>query len=433
MSGPFSKLTRRRRTVGAFLALAASLASIEGVAQNRRSDYELPPINYSSRKPDDAVARLLERIAASQAGFGGSDLHILREVLRELQVPVESQIVVFSRTSMQGGLINARNPRALYFSDSVYVGWVPGGLIEVAAVDAELGPIYYGFDPQDARDARRTFVRETSCLRCHGGSTGRDIPALFARSVIANERGLLVGGREFGLMDDTMPFEQRWGGWYVTGYSGSVPHRGNAFGREREGGVEFVPSEWRPAELSEYFDPSGYLADTSDIGALLVFQHQLTMHNVLTRASHRSHRALAETLAEDERQSVLQSVAEEVVDHLLFRDSAPLPAGVVVGDAFRRAFMEDARRTAAGASLKDFAGGGRLFAQRCSFLIHSDSFAALPGALKEIVFGRLHTALTESGPAERYAYLEPDERGRILAILGETHPEAREAFRRHGR
>jgi len=395
----------------AFLATA-------GQAQSRRSAYELPPIQYSSRKPNDAVAHLLKRIEGHEVSFKGTDAEILRAVLRELSIPVESQIVVFSKTSMQGGLIEPGNPRALYFSDSIYVGWVPGGLIEVASIDSELGPIYYSLDPQDARNDRRTFVRETSCLRCHGGDTGREIPSLIARSVVATESGEIAAGQTFKLTDDATPFAERWGGWYVTGYTGTANHLGNAFGSE--------PSSKRPLDLSEFFDTSRYLAATSDAGALLVFQHQVTMHNVLTRASHRSRRALMEA-DPDATQAVLAAVAEEVVDHLLFRDAAVLPGGIAISDAFRQAFASNTPRTAEGKSLKDFSNGDRLFANRCSFLIYSESFSALPAPLKALIYARLHTALSTS--EERYSYLEADERQSILSILDETLPEAREAFR----
>ncbi|MEK7951224.1 hypothetical protein [Luteolibacter soli] len=406
-----------------FCFLAASLAA--GNAQTRKSAYELPPIQYSSRKPDDAVARLLKKIEAHEVSFKGTDAEILRAVLQELNVPVESQIVVFSKTSLQGSLIDPRNPRALYFSDSIYVGWMPGGLIEVASIDAELGPIYYSLDPQDARNDRRTFVRETECLRCHGGETGREIPSLIARSVAATERGETVAGQAFQLTDDATPFAQRWGGWYVTGYTGMADHLGNAFNNQPNP----TPSPIRPTDLTEFFDTSKYLAATSDAGALLVFQHQVTMHNVLTRASHRSRRALMEAAADPEAtQSPLASIADEVVDHLLFRGAAPLPGGIEISETFREAFSSNTPRTSDGDSLKDFSNSDRLFANRCSFLIYSESFSALPSPLKTLIFERLHTALQGGTAGERYAYLEPEERRKILAILNETLPEAREAF-----
>ena len=425
--------------VGTAIAITANATQAQGLPE-----YERPPINYSQTAPKDAVARLLKRIATREATLTGSDNEILRAVLRELNVPVESQVVVFSRTSLQAGLIRPNHPRALYFSDSVYVGWVPGGLIEVAAIDNELGPVFYAFDPQDAREARRTFVRESSCLRCHGGTAASDIPRLFERSLFTTEKGEPLSRHGSELVDDGTPFERRWGGWYVTGYLGKQNHRGNAFGLERGEQLEFSPSEKRPMDVSGYFDASKYLTTTSDVVALLVFQHQLAMHNSLTRAGYNYRRALADQQSQQKSGSgpatsepayesikgVFENAATDVVDHLLFRNAAPLPEGIAGTETFRRTFATDTRRSRKGDALKDFSLRGRLFANRCSFLIYSDSFKALPTPLKDRILDGLYVALHDDDPKGRYAYLEQEERHRIFEVLGETLPEAEEHFRR---
>lgn len=435
---------RRPHRAAAWFAGAALAVGVTGMRAAAPPDYERAPIHYSRSAPQDAVARLLARLDRGEIVLRGSDHEILRAVLRELKIPIESQLLVFSRTSLQGGLIRPDTPRALYFSDSAYAGWIPGGLIEVAAIDAALGPVFYAFDPQDARDARRTFVRETSCLRCHGGAATRGIPGLVAHSLFTAQDGEPVGRGRRALVDDATPFAERWGGWYVTGYTGGVPHRGNAFARERDDNVAFTPSDLRPADLTATFDTSRYLAATSDVVAHLVFEHQLAMHNSLTRAAHRTRLILdrQQTLqksasapvtagpVDENAQSVFATAAEDVLDHLLFRDAAPLPEGVRGGDAFRRAFATDAPRSASGDTLKDLSLQGRLFANRCSFLIHSESFAALPASLKDRILDRLSAVLHGTDPSDRYAYLEKEEKRRILAVLNATHPEARRHFQK---
>jgi hypothetical protein len=405
-------------------------------------DYERPPIAYSRTAPQDAVAQLRDRLARGEIALRGSDEEILRAVLRALRIPPDSQLLVFSRTSLQAGLIRPAHPRAIYFSDSAYVGWVPGGLIEVAAIDPALGPVFYGFDPQDARDGRRTFVRETSCLRCHGGSVVRDIPGLFAGSPFTAADGEPLSPRGREIMDDTTPFARRFGGWYVTGYTGTAPHRGNAFAREAGGRIEFTPSDQRPADLAATLDTSPYLTASSDIVASLVFAHQLALHNSLTRAAQRTrlilehqqarqraaHEPVTPEPVDESALNVVATAAEDVLDHLLFRDAAPLPDGVRGGDAFRHAFAADARRSSAGDALKDLSLHGRLFANRCSFLIYSDSLAALPAPLKNRILDRLAAVLRDADPSGRYAYLEADEKRRILAVLGETYPDAGRHF-----
>lgn len=407
-------------------------------AQNT-PDYEQPPVRYSASTPQDAVAQLQRRLSSGGIAFTGDDRAILERVLRELKVPVESQILVFSKTSLQRGRINPSRPRALYFSDSAYVGWVPGGLIEVTAIDPQLGPVFYSFDPQEARGAPRTFVRDSDCLRCHGGTFVRDIPGVFARSVIPSDTGepLLRHGSE--IVDDETPFEKRWGGWYVTGYTGAQNHRGNVFGSEQGDQLVFNLTDQRPTELSDFFDPTRYLARTSDVVALLVFEHQMAMQNSLTRAAHSTRkmleyqRSLQKTFGDpftdeptyDSVKSVINGAVEEVVDHLLFRRAAGLPAGVVGSEAFRRAFRAEAPRSQAGHALKDFQLRDRIFEQRCSFLIYSEMFAALPAQLKTRVLDRLQAALRDEDPRGRYAYLEPAEKRRIYDILVETHADAK--------
>lgn len=402
-------------------------------------DYEQPPVSYSASTPQDAVAALQRRLTAGALAFIGDERTILRAILVELGVPFESQVLVFSKTSLQRGRITPSRPRALYFSDAAYVGWVPGGLIEITTIDNRLGPIFYSFDPQEARGAARTFVRDSDCLRCHGGTFVRGVPGVFARSVIPSETGepLLRHGSE--IVDDETPFENRWGGWYVTGYSGPTNHRGNVLGAEQGDRLVFDLSDKRPVELSSFFDTTPYLTDTSDVVALLVFEHQMAMQNSLTRAAHSARkmreyqRALQKTFGDPETdepaydsvKSVINGAVENVLDHLLFRHAAPLPAGVVGSESFRRAFVEGAPRNRAGDALKDFHLRGRLFKNRCSFLIYSEMFAELPAPLRNRILDRLHSALRDSDAAGRYAYLEKDERQRIYDILLETHPLAR--------
>lgn len=418
--------------------LCLSFLTSAALAQNV-PDYEQPPVSYSATRPADAAARLQVRLETGELKLAGDEREILRTVLRELQVPVESQIVVFSKTSLQRGRIRPDQPRALYFSDSVYVGWVPGGLIEIAAVDPQLGPVFYSFETRPGRGEKHAFVRDSDCLRCHGGTFVRDVPGVFARSVVPSTSGepLLRHGSE--VVDDQTPFEHRWGGWYVTGYTGEKNHRGNAFGTEQGDRLDFPLSDRRPAELGDFFDTSRYPAGTSDVVALLVFEHQMAVQNALTKAAHSCRRMLeyqrslqktfkdpvTDEPAYDSVKSVFRSAVEDIVDVLLFRGAAPVPPGVAGSEAFRRTFTAAAPRSPAGHSLKDFQLRDRLFAQRCSYLIYSETFAALPAQLKVRVLDRLHGVLHGDDPRGRYAYLEAGEKQRIVEILTATHPEAK--------
>ncbi len=403
------------------LSLASTLLASIGTgalsmhAAQRVPDYELPAIKYMQSTPDDAVAQLQRRIDAGELAFKENGRELLLAVLKALNVPVESQTLVFSRTSLQKELISPSTPRALYFSDEVYVGWVPGGLIEVAAIDPVLGPIFYHFRANTDPGVRRTFVRDGSCLMCHGYFFIRDIPSLMVLSGMPDKDGDFLPRSDFNLVDDATPFEKRWGGWYVTGYTGAKDHLGNAFGTGEGKAVDMPPNQTRPAELSEFFDTSHYPAATSDMANLLIMEHQLAIHNVITKASQnmRLGRPVSEFM---------------FVDNLLFSRAAQLSDGIVKNDAFVEAFSADARRSQAGDSLKDLQLDGRLFRNRCSFLIYSDSFLALPSSLKTRIYRALFDALHTTDPTSRYAHLEEDEKIRIYSILMETHPEARRHF-----
>jgi DNA-directed RNA polymerase subunit F len=403
--------------------------------------FEQPPINYSATRPNDAVTRLQTRLATGALKLAGNEREILAGVLRELNVPVESQVLVFSKTSLQHQRISPDRPRAIYFSDTCYVGWLPSGLMEIAALDPVLGPVFYKADFNAAgTGAPPKIARDNDCLRCHGGTFVRDIPGLLVRSLHTDAAGemLLQGGSE--LVDYRTPFTNRWGGWYVTGRHGTTLHRGNVFTQVKDG--QLVADFQRGANvtsLEDFFDASRYLTNSSDIVALLVLEHQTAMQNQITRAGmvcrrmleyqQTLQRELKETstndLAYDSVRSVFNSAVQDLVDDLLFYKEAALPAGLAGDAAFQKAFQRDAVRTRAGRSLKDFSLAGHLFQNRCSHLIYSETFLALPPQLKRRVYERLSQVLQSAESHPRYAYLDKEERARIVDILRETHPELR--------
>lgn len=403
--------------------------------------YEQPPINYSQTKPRDVVTGLQARIASGQVPIGKNGREIVQTLLRELHIPVASQLLVYSKTSLQRQRIRPSHPRALFFTDTCYVGWVPSGLIEVTAIDPLLGPIFYSLDPTAVEiNAQHVLVRDADCLRCHGGNFVRGIPGVFARSVFTDDEGepILRLGTE--MVDFRTPFTNRWGGWYVTGKHGNALHRGNVMSREIDNQlvVDFRLGA-NITDLSRFFDPREYLTNGSDIVALLVFEHQLAMQNTLTRASLNCRRMLdyqanlqrgfKETVTEEpvyeSVKHVFDSAARELVDDLLFKDEAQLPEGIEGSPAFQNAFTAHAPRASNGNSLKDFHLQGHLFKNRCSYLIYSDAFRLLPKPLMRLVRERLAQALGTADPDPRYAYLGAEERARIAQILGETLPDLR--------
>ncbi len=426
-----------RKTFAILTMLLITLLAGNKAGAQGEELYERPPINYSSAPARDAMAQLQARVAAGALKWTGSGKEIVQRLLQELRIPPESQMLVFSKTSFQRQIISPDRPRAIYFSDASYVGWVPGGLVEIATIDPQLGPIFYSLNPNVAEPHP---VRDSNCLSCHGGIFVRGIPGVFARSVFTSDTGepLFRFGSE--VVDFRTPFTNRWGGWYVTGKHGKALHRGNVLAQDKDGQlvVNFKRGA-NVADLSDLVATKPYLAPGSDIVALLVFEQQTAVQNTITRASLDCRRMLAyqrnlqlelkepvtDDLTYDSVRHVFEGAAEDVVDDLLYKGEAPLPDGLEGAAAFQSAFRVNVPRATDGSSLKDFQLAGHLFKNRCSYLIYSDCFLALPTELKKRVYARLVRALHPTNPDPRYAYLETEERIRISNILKQTHPELR--------
>src|SRR5262249_38746644 len=87
-----------------------------------------PAINYSKASLDNVVADLNKKLQDGTIKFTfDSSSGYLKSALEALQLPVDSQLLVFSRGSLQGRRIGEQNPRALFFNDRVALGWVRGG------------------------------------------------------------------------------------------------------------------------------------------------------------------------------------------------------------------------------------------------------------------------------------------------------------------
>ncbi|MGA2717202.1 MAG: hypothetical protein ABSG41_29330, partial [Bryobacteraceae bacterium] len=117
---------------------------------------------------EDPVAALSLRIEQGTAQLSFDRTYgYLPALLEALHVPVESQMAVFSKTSIQSLRIEPSNPRVLYFNDSVAVGWVRGGFIELAAQGPTKGIQFYVL--QQRPDERLTHRED--CLNCHKSGT----------------------------------------------------------------------------------------------------------------------------------------------------------------------------------------------------------------------------------------------------------------------
>ncbi|MFC7336688.1 hypothetical protein ACFQY0_05835 [Haloferula chungangensis] len=388
--------------------------------------WDLPPIRYSDTPAGDPLATLAAKLENGEIALEGeTPLEKLKFVLETLGVPESSQILVFSKTSKQIGKITPSNPRSLYFSDDTYVGYVPGGEIEVIAEDPVLGPIFYLIDLDHASGFE--VMRDTNdCMSCHGTTRTENVPGLVVRSVFPDESGHSLLHLGTTAVTHSTPIELRWGGYYVTGNS-AFPHLGN---RTYVDEASTKPEHQSLVDLSDRIDPRKYLRKTSDVVALVVIEHQCRMHNLLTAASMRYRRAqfLGRVIDPegnpDDGQAgrIADQMAERVVDELLFKDEADLGDGLEGDGAFQRDFEAAYPRTKSGDSLADFKLYRRIFKNPCSYMIYSKPFRALPARVKKAVLARLRLALSDED-REVAPHLKVSEKERIREILDETLPE----------
>lgn len=388
---------------------------------------------------EDRVFSLIKKLQAGESlPINQTDeQEFLKDLLSRLDVPVASQVLVFSKTSMQKSQINPRHPRALYFSDDLYVAWVQGGFVEAIAHDPDAGPLFYLIERTPSAPAPRITSSE-DCLSCHEGTRTRNVPGVLVRSLFIDPTGQPIHAAGSYLTDHASPLEKRWGGWYVTGQHGDLRHMGNTLASwlRDEQKVQFDSEAGANLDsLEGLIDTAPYLRKGSDIVALMVLEHQVGMINRLTEAeryfqnSFRVSRSLypdleeATTLAEltGTPLSVATSYAEKIVGYMLFRDEAVLPEGGIDGDpSFQEAFQKNRRPSKASHALKDFHLGTRLFKNRCSYLIYSDAFRALHPALRDAVYHRLWTVLEGEDASGDFDHLGPSERQRIQGILRDT-------------
>src|SRR6478672_3334545 len=267
-----------------FLGLSCLIAGSNVYAADSRPGIYNPLHEYDTRPVDDRFTRFLadwDAERTSDLDLSG-DLPFLQSLLKQLDVPVSSQMLVFTATSLQKGLISARNPRALYFNDDTYVGFVPRGRVEVISLDPTLGGVFYIFDR--LQPGRRPIARRSNeCMNCHAPRHMDNVPGLVIESVIPG----LTGGGERAFRREqsghSIPIADRFGGWHLTGTGESMPHNwANQLLLRKNGEASEVPNP--PGERC---DLTRYPLPTSDLLAQLLHEHQVGFVNRSLQAGYR--------------------------------------------------------------------------------------------------------------------------------------------------
>lgn len=382
--------------------------------------FEEDHIQYGKTAATGPIQKLQNRLDVGQVTLEWDErFGYLRSLLGALQVPESSQMLVFSKTSFQRDRISPANPRAVYFNEDVYVGYVPGSpVLEFSMADPRLGGVFYTLD--NRRTNRVRFVRTDNCLECHAGAKTMGVPGHLIRSFVTDENGvqdLLSGGE---VITHRTPLAERWGGWFVTGQHGSQIHRGNLVGSGDHARQlkepNFVGNRISLADLPSQFDVGRYPKGTSDIVALMVMEHQAHMHNFLTRLQYEA----TIQLKAYGHCNYIKSPLEAFLRYLLFTEEIPLTAPISGSPEFVAAFQKDGVRDSKGRSLREFDLKRRTFRYPCSYLIHSEAFRALPTELKTRIYHRLWAILNGEDESPEWARLTQSDRRAVLEILTET-------------
>ncbi len=382
-----------------------------------------PAIQYAHAPADDAVTRLQARIASGKAKleYQPGSLGYLPSLLQNLDVNPDSQSLVFSKTSFQAAKISPSNPRALFFNDNVVVGSVRGGdVLELAALDPRQGMVFYTLGAE--KSDQPTFVRRDSCLQCHHGPATLGIPGLLIGSVYPDASGMPSSRMGNPTTDDTTPIQKRWGGWYVTGTTGGMSHMGNAVARDpRAPDVLDEHGAQNLTSLKGKFDFTGYLAQTSDLVALMVMEHQTRAVNLMIRAGWDQRIAERDGKASDPQTvAKIDADVDALVRYLMFSGEANLYDPVEGVSTFTKTFQAQGPRDKQGRSLRDFDLQKRMFRYPLSFMIYTEAFDDMPEAVREKVYRRVYDVLTGKNQDQAFAKLTAADRQSILEIVRET-------------
>ncbi len=398
--------------IGILFLLATLLTAPSAEAAKRLRGFEKPPHNYWQHAPQDRFTKIKAALETGKVPLDrSSEKAFVVSLLNALEISPATQTLVYSTTSLQLSRISPRNPRALYFNEDVYVGWVPRGQIEIASIDPALGGIFYIFDiPRGPAPIR--IERSARCFNCHAEFENGRVPGLLLKSVVPGPGGGSLESFHSDTTGHSIPLKDRFGGWHLTGKHGIAQHWGNMVGT------------LSPAGLKKFANPPGkqfrwetYPVTTSDVLAHLLHEHQIGFVNRAIKATYDTRAALAA----GDAKAMIAKHAALLTRYLLFADEAKFPTGGIGGDALlTKDFAKRARRTKVGLSLRDFDLRTRMFKHRCSYMIHSAAFTGLPAPLKQQVFASLREALNPAKPHPASAHLPAAEKRAIAGILSAT-------------
>lgn len=438
-----------RRTLGLLATATVLMGASTPPVDSARATSSTTPTGAKSQVDTasrDAILRLQTRIDAGEVLFRfDSTLGYLPSLLRALKIPPSSQGLIFSRTSLQTDLIAPWSPRAVYFNDDVYIGYVPEStFLEVAVVNPAGGATFYTLN-QDAHSPPKFLHEPNGCSQCHLSRATSDVPGFVMLSTLADRDGYAITPVQNGSTTDATAIEKRFGGWYVTGTHGTSGHSGNVIApklysevADKEQYLKEINlnAESARTDLNDKVSTTRYIARYSDIVALMVLVHQTSVHNLITVVHREGIKAQAEQLVVsryrgdtsnteplENSNAKFRVAVEHLLRSMLFIDETLFNGAVHESTSFTKDFAERGPRDKSGRSLRDFDLEHRLFKYPLSFLIYSEGFASLPDYARGAVYRRLRVILKGTDSNPDFAKLTASDRQSISEILVATKPE----------
>ena len=388
-----------------FMILMAEIKKVE-------IDFENKIHNYHGNENLGSLTELHDYFTKheikNKKGFD-TELDSLETVLRILNIPKSSQVLVFSNTSLQLSKISPRNPRAIFFNDELYLGYVPGGFIELLKIDPYVGAIPFVFQlPQKSIDQSFKIQRSDKCMRCHASRKTNYIPGLLLGSVIP-----AVGGGTLDVLNKkkpshNTPYNQRFGGWYLSSSHNFHPHWGNSLGRMIGDEIKKVEIRFPTEEITQM-----HISDQSDPVALFVLEHQIGFTNLCIRIQY----LMRENGNKDQ---IINDLTDELLNYCLFSNEPPIPKEFNPElSSFARHFERISESGEKIDLLKKLNLQTRLFETRCSFMLKSKIYTSLPEKFKAIFSDKLRKCLKENqlGVESYSSHLEKDEKKLIRQVF----------------
>jgi hypothetical protein len=184
-------------------------------------------------------------------------------------------------------------------------------------------------------------------------------------------------------MGHTVPLEDRFGGWHLTGGISLPNSRANLVAQLEGDNLATIKNP-----PGTFFNLKRYLLPTSDILPHLIHEHQVGFINQVIESIYLEREKPAEKH---------DTFARDFADYILFKNEAKLPTTGVQGDP---TYVADFQNTASAGSkiLRQFELKTRLFKHRFSYLVLTDTWQMVPPAMRKRVYSHLKPA-TKEDPA----------------------------------